>query len=170
VFEFPEQLKALIYPVPTSVLTMSDEKPQTMEFDANISWDGGKDGTVTVEDKQAILISSPAHWGGNPTVYSPHDLFVSAIAGCYITTFATMMQRMKQPLKAHNVSGRGILTKHPEGGWDFTDIYVTMEITIPKDANLSQVKRAVELTEKYCHISRSVKCKMHVEPKITQLD
>jgi peroxiredoxin-like protein len=152
------------------LITVSDETPETHEFQAHIKWVGGKEGTIVLEGKQDLPLSSPLQWDGKPERYSPHDLFISAVTGCYITTFASMMKRMKQPLTAHKVSGRGVLNKHPEGGWFFTDIYITMEITIPKKAVLNQVKRAVSLTEKYCQISRSIACKVHVTPNIIQLD
>jgi organic hydroperoxide reductase OsmC/OhrA len=149
---------------------MSDQPAESHEFDVEITWTGGKEGTITLEGKPPIPLTSPLKWDGKPNAYSPHDLFLSAVSGCFITTFASMMKRMKQPLHAHIVSGRGNLEKHPEGGWLFTDIYVTMEITVPKAANLAQVNRAVELTEKYCHISRSIACRVHVEAKIQQQD
>jgi peroxiredoxin-like protein len=149
---------------------MSAEKPKTHEFGVEIIWTGGNEGTITLDGKMKLPLSSPVHWEGKPNAYSPQDLFVSAVTGCYITTFASMMKRMKQPLTAHQASGRAVLHQHPEGGWHFTDIYITMNITIPKEANLTQVKRAVTLTEKYCQVSRSVASTVHVEPKITQLD
>jgi peroxiredoxin-like protein len=149
---------------------MSNETPETHEFQVQIKWIGGKEGTIALDGKQDLPLTSPIYWDGKPDSYSPHDLFISAVTGCYITTFASMMKRMKQPLTAHNVSGRGILAKHPQGGWQFNDIYITMEITVPEKAALNQVKRAITLTEKYCHISRSITCKVHVEPKIIQLD
>jgi len=149
---------------------MNDESPKAHEFNVTITWTGGKEGTITLEGKSLLPLSSPVYWNGKPDAFSPHDLFVSAVTGCYITTFASMMKRMKQPLIAHQASGRAVLKPHSEGGWYFTDIYVKMDIIIPKDAKLSQVKRAVSLTKKYCHVSRSIACKVHVEPKITQRD
>ncbi|MFX1319134.1 MAG: OsmC family protein [Promethearchaeota archaeon] len=149
---------------------MGDETPKTIEFDVTVTWTGGKEGTISLVGKTELPISAPVYWDGKPDVYSPQDLFVSAVTGCYITTFASMMKRMKQPLIAHQALGRAVLRQHPEGGWYFSDIYVTMNITIPKEANLQQVQRAVTLTEKYCHVSRSVASKMHVESKIRQLD
>lgn len=149
---------------------MSDKPVDFHEFNASSTWISGKEGTITPKDKPSLPLTSPLQWEGKPNAYSPHDLFISAVAGCYITTLASMMERMKQTLVAHQVTGRGVLNKHPEGGWQFTDIYITMEITVPKNSNLSKLKRAITLTEKYCHISRSISSKVHVEPKITQLD
>ncbi|MFX0167790.1 MAG: OsmC family protein [Candidatus Hodarchaeota archaeon] len=149
---------------------MSDETVERHEFHVGITWTGGKEGIITLSGKPPLPLTSPVYWEGKPDAYSPHDLFISAVSGCYITTFASMMQRMKQPLQTHEVSGHGTLQKHPKGGWLFTDIYITMEITIPKDATLSQVERAVELTKKYCHISRSIASKVHVKATIHQLD
>lgn len=149
---------------------MSDKKPESYEFNAEVVWTGGKEGTISLDGKPDLPLSSPIYWDGEPDVYSPHDLFICAVTGCYITTFASMMQRMKQPLQAHQVSGRGVLQKHPEGGWQFSDIYISMKITVPKEAVLNQVKRAVSLTEKYCHITRSIACEVHLEPNIIQLD
>lgn len=148
---------------------MSDEPVELHEFDVSITWTGGKEGTIAIEGKPPLPLTSPPQWDGKANAYAPHDLFMSAVTGCYITTFASMMKRMKQPLEAHQATGHGLVHKHPEGGWHFTDIYITMEITVPKNANLSKVERAVTLTEKYCHISRSITCKVHVKPKITQL-
>ncbi len=149
---------------------MSDETPKTIEFDVIVTWTGGKEGTINLDEKTELPLSSPVHWEGKHDAYSPQDLFVSAVTGCYITTFATMMKRMKQPLTAHQALGRAILRPHPEGGWHFTDIYVTMNIIIPKEAKLAQVKRAVALSKKYCQVTRSVASTVHVEPKIMQLD
>jgi organic hydroperoxide reductase OsmC/OhrA len=149
---------------------MGAKSPESLDFHVEITWTGGKEGTIVPEGKPALPLTSPLYWDGKPQAYSPHDLFLSAISGCYITTFASMMKRMKQPIHAHKVSGKGQLQKHPEGGWLFTDVFITMEITVPKEANLSQVNRAIELTEKYCHISRSISCEVHLEAKVQQLD
>jgi organic hydroperoxide reductase OsmC/OhrA len=149
---------------------MNDQPAESHEFNVEITWTGGKEGTITPKGKPSLPLTSPLNWDGKPNAYSPHDLFLSAISGCYITTFASMMKRMKQPLQGHKVSGYGKLLRHPEGGWHFTDVYITMEITVPKEAKLPQVKRAINLTEKYCHITRSVVSKIHVDAKIHQLD
>jgi organic hydroperoxide reductase OsmC/OhrA len=149
---------------------MTDQPSETHEFGVQIAWTGGKEGTITLTGKPDLPLSSPVYWEGKLDAYSPQDLFVSAVTGCYITTFVSMMKRMKQPFSSHHAEGRARLHKHPEGGWHFTDIYIKMNITIPREANLSQVERAVTLTEKYCQVSRSVACKVHVEPKITQTD
>ena len=149
---------------------MSGKSPEHHEFSVKVAWKDGKEGSISLEGKPDLPLTSPAQWDGTPDGYSPHDLFMSAVTGCYITTFASMMKRMDQPLAAHQVSGRGLLQKHPEGGFHFTDIFIDMNITIPKDATLSKVQRAVTLTKKYCHISRSIASKVHVEPKIVQLD
>ncbi|MFW9830734.1 MAG: OsmC family protein [Candidatus Thorarchaeota archaeon] len=149
---------------------MIDQPPNTHEFAVNITWTGGKDGSIAIEDKLSLPLSSPIYWNGTPDAYSPHDLFISAVTGCYLTTFASMMKKVRQQLEAFQISGRGVLEKHPDGGWHFTHIHIIMEITVPKDAKLPQIKRALDLTEKYCHISRSIKCKVLLEPKITKQD
>lgn len=149
---------------------MGNDVSETHEFNAKVTWTGGHEGDITIDGKPSLPITSPTQWEGKLGIYSPQDLFISAIAGCYITTFATLMKKMQQPLKAHQATGRAVLHKHPEGGWHFTDIYVIMNITVPKEANLSQVERAVSLTKKYCQVSRSLTCKLHVKPNIQQED
>jgi organic hydroperoxide reductase OsmC/OhrA len=169
-FETPEQLKASSDSGDSRGLFMGDEATETHEFNASVTWTGGHEGDVILEGKPLLSITSPTQWEGKPGIYSPQDLFISAIAGCYITTFATLMDRMQQPVKAHQAIGRAVLQRHPEGGWHFTDVYVTMNITVPKEAILSQVERAVSLTEKYCQVSRSLACKLHIKPNIKQED
>ncbi|MFX1539205.1 MAG: OsmC family protein [Promethearchaeota archaeon] len=149
---------------------MSNNVTETLEFNAKVTWTGGKEGDITVEGKPLLPISSPIYWEGKPDYYSPQDLFIAAITGCYITTFATMTKRMRQTIIAHQASGRTVLQKHPEGGWYFSDVYIIMDITVPKDANISQVERAVMLTKKYCQVSRALNSQVHVQPNIRQED
>lgn len=147
---------------------MTDDKHKFHEFNVEVTWAGAKDGDIVLDGKPPLTISSPPQWGGRKEQYSPQELFVSSVASCFITTLATMMEKMEQPLTSHNVNGRAVLKRHPEGGWHFTDIYITMDITIPKEASVSKVKRAIQLTEKYCHVSRSLTSKLHIKPQITQ--
>ncbi len=95
---------------------MSDKPKKIHEFNVRVTWTGGKEGTIAIEDKPDLPLTAPVQWDGKPESYSPHDLFMSAITGCFITTFASIMKQIKQPIRAHQVSGRGILQKHTVGG------------------------------------------------------
>ncbi len=149
---------------------MENKFIKTHEFNVKITWTSGREGIINLEEKPSLPLSSPPQWSGKSAAYSPQDLFISALAGCFVTTFATMMSRMRQPLHAYQVSGKGIVHPHPDGGWHFTKLNILIEITVPKNALLSKVKRAVTLTEKYCQISRSVNFEIKVQSEIIQLD
>ncbi|MFX1562113.1 MAG: OsmC family protein [Promethearchaeota archaeon] len=146
---------------------MNKDDAPVPEFKAVIKWTGGHDGEIAMEGKPSLPISSPPFWGGHGGRYSPQELFVSAITGCYVTTFGEFIKRMNQPIEALKIEGRGILERHPEGGFLFTHIYITMHISVKDEAASSKAQKAVDLTKKYCMVSRSVSCNVHVTSKIT---
>lgn len=146
---------------------MSNADSPDPEFKIVIEWTGGHEGEVAFECKPSIPLSSAPFWGGQGDRYSPQELFVSAVAGCYITTFGEFIKRMNQPVEAFKVEGRGLVERHPDGGFHFTNIYITMHILVNNEEAASKIQRAVDLTKKYCMVSRSVACVVHVTSTIT---
>jgi len=137
------------------------------EFKTVIEWTGGHEGDVAFEGKPSLPLSSAPFWGGQGDHYSPQELFVSSIAGCYVTTFGEFIERMNQSVEDFKVEGRGLVERHPDGGFHFTHIYITMHISVDNEGASSKIQRAVDLTKKYCMVSRSVSCNVHVVSKIT---
>lgn len=146
---------------------MSKTDSPLPEFKTAIEWIGGHEGDAAFEGKPSLPLSSAPFWGGQRDRYSPQELFVLSIAGCYVTTFGEFIERMNQPVKNFRVEGRGVVGRHPDGGFHFTNIYIKMLISVDDEAAATKIQRAVDLTKKYCMVSRSVTCTVHVKSKIT---
>jgi len=142
-------------------------KEEEHNFEVSIVWSEGHEGDLKVQGKPDLPLSSPPIWGGYGDRFSPQELFVASVAGCYMTTFSEFARRMGLTIKSLQVRGRGTVERHPQGGWHFTRIHVQMDIATPDEKTVHKVQRAVQLTHKYCMVSRSLKCQVEVEHNIT---
>lgn len=145
---------------------LSQDQVESLEFRVAVSGTGDHEGEIRFEGKPSLPTSSAPIFGGEADRYSPQDLFVSAVAACFLTTFVTFAKRAKVAVKAVDIEGRGVVQRDAASGWRFTDVYVTMRIGVPDTVSKSAVQRVAELTEKFCMISRSVKCQVHLDARV----
>jgi uncharacterized OsmC-like protein len=124
-------------------------------------------GELVFDQKPALPMSSPQVFGGEADRYSPQELFVASIAGCFLTTFSSNAKRMKLTVNSLRIEGRGVVQRDAASGWRFTDIFIVMHIEVPDTISKGKAQRAAELTEKYCMVSRSVRCQVHLEARIS---
>ncbi len=142
---------------------MNNDSDEHYEFPVAVQWLGEHKGELRLEGKPNLPLSSPTVFGGLSNYYTPQELFVSSIATCYLTTFMTIYKRMKEDIQDYKIKGVGIIERVPEGGWRFSKIVITLFITIPKSGSKMKIKKAVDLSHKYCMVSRSVNCQIHLE-------
>ena len=142
-------------------------KEEEHHFEVSIDWKEGHEGDLKVQGKSTLPLSSPPIWGGHSDRFSPQELFVASVAGCYMTTFSEFAHRMDLTIKSLQIRGRGTVQRHPQGGWHFTNMHIQMDITTPDEKSALKVQRAVQLAHKYCMVSRSLKCQVDVEHHIT---
>jgi peroxiredoxin-like protein len=105
-----------------------------------------------------------------PNVTWPEQLFPAALAACYITTMTTINEKMKINMKELSVTVKPLLAFDKDGGFKFEKMYVTVEMTIAKGQR-KKAERLVELTKKYCLISKAIKNNVEevVESKINEV-
>lgn len=146
---------------------MSQEPVESFEFHVTVNSTGDHGGEILFEGKPTLPTSSPPVFGGAADRYSPQELFVSAVTACYLTTFGSYAKRMKVTVKSLSIEGRGVVQRDAASGWRFTDVFVVMHIGVPDAASKLVAQRAAELTEKFCMVSRSVRCPVHLDARIT---
>jgi len=148
---------------------VSQDQVESFEFHVTVNSTGDHSGEILFDGKPALPTASPPAFGGEADRYSPQELFVSAVTACYLTTFTSYAKRMKVTVKSLSIEGRGVVQRDAASGWRFTDVFVTMHIGVPDAASKSTAQRATELTEKFCMVSRSVKCPVHLESRISMV-
>ncbi|MFW9945119.1 MAG: OsmC family protein [Candidatus Sifarchaeia archaeon] len=127
------------------------------EYHVKVDWTQGKRGNFIVEGKPNVLVSSPPEFGGQEGIISPEDLFVGAATACFMTTFVAFTDKMRFDFKSFTCEGKGILERVGKG-LQFTRLHLTTTVEVESEEIIPKAERALELAERYCLVSNSMKC------------
>ena len=87
-------------------------------------WSSGKSGLVKSDSApNAIHFTAPLQFGGFEGRWSPEDLLLAAVAGCYTTTFRALAEYSKFEYSDLEVEARGVVRK-AESGYKFDGIVI----------------------------------------------
>jgi organic hydroperoxide reductase OsmC/OhrA len=120
------------------------------------------------KDKPVIKVTTPPEFPkGRPGFHSPEDLFVGAVASCKMTTFCSMVDKLDVDLKTLKITATGYLGKAEDRGLMFTKVDVHLEIGIADEEDRKSTEKCVNLTEKYCLITNSIKAESNLTYNIS---
>ncbi|MBL7130981.1 MAG: OsmC family protein [Candidatus Omnitrophica bacterium] len=146
---------------------MSEIKVKSKQFIYKnfIKWQGQKKGLLTSSDKPNIEVATPPEFQGHPGVWTPEDLFVASVNSCIMTTFLYYIDKEGIEFLSYECESEGILER-VDNQFVISKIKIKPKITVKKDADIQKIKDLIELTEKNCLISNSIKSKVKVTPRI----
>jgi uncharacterized OsmC-like protein len=127
---------------------------EELRFQANLTWDGESGGEVCAGKFEGLKLDMPIEFGGNGRYPCPDELFLSAVAGCLLTTFLYFKKR----LNVHVIGFRISISATLRGGAEGYRL-AGMEATIFAEAmksNEPEVRRCIELAKQYCHLTRTL--------------
>ncbi len=133
---------------------MSDES----RYFATASWHPEeKEGSVTAGALTLAFSSAPA-LGGRGMVTNPEELLLSALAACFVQTWAIFLAKLKVPIERPELEGSCTLGADPAGGYRVASY--ELKPHVPKhllEARGADIERTLQLAEKYCIVSRAVR-------------
>lgn len=113
----------------------------------------------------AIHFTAPTEFGGLEGRWTPEELLLAAIGGCYTTTVRAIASAEQIDFTDLQVEASGTVRK-AESGYNFTQIAVRPSLKITsadeKERALDLLKRA----EKLCLVSRAIGTKINFEPQL----
>jgi organic hydroperoxide reductase OsmC/OhrA len=129
-------------------------------------WNAGKTGLAKSDlAPNAIHFAAPPQFGGLEGRWSPEDLLLCAVAGCFTTTFRALSDYSKFEYRDLEVEVEGTVRK-AESGYEFAGILIRPTLTI---SNLDERPRADRLLEKarrLCLVSRVLAIPQTFEPRV----
>ncbi len=129
-------------------------------------WTMHKRGIVEAESvPRTINFAAPPEFGGEPGLWTPEHLLLSAVSTCFVATFRAVAEASKLDFHGMEVEVEGIVEKQ-EGGYRFTKIIVRPTATIHEEVDRERMGRLLEKAERICLIGRSVLATIVLEPKI----
>ena len=125
-----------------------------LEFEANLRWDGETGGEVNIGEFPTLKLDMPIKFGGKSRHPCPDELFLSSIAGYLLTTFLYFKSKLNIRLEGLEIHISGTLSTGTEG-YRMAGIQAILYVEAKKDYE-TDIKRCIELTKKYCHITRTL--------------
>jgi organic hydroperoxide reductase OsmC/OhrA len=142
--------------------------PQSGEHSYRVAawWTSGRSGLAKSDSApNAIHFTAPKEFGGLEGRWTPEELLLAAIAGCFTTTVRTIAGSARFEFTDLEVEARGTIRK-AESGFGFTEIVVRPSLKI---ASLEERELALELlkeAERLCLFSRALDVPLKFEPQL----
>jgi organic hydroperoxide reductase OsmC/OhrA len=129
-------------------------------FRASSSWNPeAKEGRLKNADGTfAVPFSAAPSLGGKSGFANPEELLLSALAGCFVQTWAIFLAKLKVPIENPVLDGSCEVEPHPDGGYRVTKFDLVPHV--PKavwEERKEEVEKTLALAEKYCIVSRAVR-------------
>lgn len=156
-------------------MAVKEVKSRRFIYKNSIKWQSEKRGLLSSFDKPDIEFATPPEFKGHVGIWSPEDLFVASVNTCIMSTFFYYAQRENLEILSYESQAQGILERREnqstpplraEAGFIFTEIKLRPFILIKEDSDILKTKNLLELSEKRCLISNSIKSKVEVTPEI----
>ena len=129
-------------------------------------WTSGRTGLAKSDSApNAIHFTAPTEFGGLEGRWTPEELLLAAVAGCYTTTLRAIAGTAQFNFTDLQVEASGAVNKG-ESGWNFSEIVVRPNLKI---ASVEERERALELlkrAEKLCLVSRAIGTTLKFEPQL----
>ncbi len=129
-------------------------------------WSSGKTGLAKSDSApNAIHFTAPPQFGGFEGRWSPEDLLLCAIAGCYTTTFRALAEYSKFEYTDLEVEAHGAVSK-AESGYAFDGIVIRPKLTILSEEEQPRAWRLLEKAKRLCLVSRALSVPQTYEPQV----
>ena len=129
-------------------------------------WASGQSGITKSESApNAIHFAAPPQFGGLEGRWTPEDLLLSAVAGCFTTTFQAIAGYSKFEYTDLEVAVEGTVAR-TNAGYCFTGIVIRPKLTITDEAGQARGLELLKKTKSLCLVSRALGIEQGFEPKI----
>lgn len=99
-------------------------------------------------------------------MWTPEDLFVSAVNACTLTTFVAFAQRDGLPVESYSSKAEGLL-EFVNGSYMFTKVTVLPTIIVAAPEAVAKAERALHEAHKSCIIANSIRASVSIEPVVS---
>jgi peroxiredoxin-like protein len=129
-------------------------------------WTAGRTGLVKSDSApSAIHFTAPTEFGGLEGRWTPEELLLAAIAGCYTTTVRTLANTTECDFADLQVEASGTIRK-AESGYTFSRIIVRPNLKISSDEERGRALDLLHRAEKLCLVARAIGAKVQFEPQL----
>ncbi len=138
------------------------------EYEVDLRWNSERKGTLSspVLPMQIEVATPPEFPKGMKDIWTPEHLLVAAVNSCLMSTFLAIAENSKVEFISFQSNAIGTIDK-VDGKLSFTEITLRPKVELSSLLQEGRVKRMLEMSEKACAISNSLKTRIILEPSIT---
>ena len=137
------------------------QKSRKFIYRTTVSWTEEKKGFLCSSGKPTIEVSTPPEFKGHEGMWTPEELFVASVNICIKTTFLHYAQKNNFEFLSYESEAEGIL-EMVRNQFMFSEIKVRPKVVVTLSSQIEKAKELMELSEKNCLISNSIKSKVTV--------
>lgn len=141
-------------------------------FEVNAAWTGDAlgSGEAQLPEGDPIAFAGATVLGGSGGKANPEQLLLTALAACFLNTWAIFLKKLALAYAEPSVRVEGELGKDPAGGFrmERAVIHARVPAALLVEQK-AQVEKTLSLAEKYCILSKTVRAAMPLEVRIEQV-
>lgn len=140
----------------------------THSYEVNLQWNTERKGTLSspVLPVRIEVATPPEFPKGMKDIWTPEHLFVASVNACLMATFLAIAENSKFEFISFESNAVGIVGK-VDGKLVITEITLKPNVVIPSSQHEEQLIRILEMSERACAISNSIKTQINLEPIVT---
>lgn len=129
-------------------------------------WSSGPTGLVKADSvPTAIHFTAPTGFGGLEGRWTPEELLLAAVAGCFTTTLRAIAGNAQVNFTDLQVEATGTVRK-AESGYTFTEIVVRPNLKISSPEERDRARELLRRAEELCLVSRAIGTTLRFEPQV----
>ncbi|MHB1949061.1 MAG: OsmC family protein [Gammaproteobacteria bacterium] len=152
---------------------------KTINYELTNTWSGANQGTtdlkfaysreftIQCQGKPNLVGSADPAFKGDPSVYNPEELLVSALSSCHLLSYLYVCAVKNIHVLSYVDHATGKMEVSPDGG-RFSEVTLNPTIVISESSDLELAKELHEEAHKKCFIANSVNFAVKVNPSITK--
>jgi len=129
-------------------------------------WTSGRSGLAKSDTApNAIHFAAPTDFGGLEGRWTPEELLLAALAGCFTTTLRSISGSAEFDFTDLQVEATGTIRK-AQSGYNFSEIVICPALKIARSEEREQALELLKKAQRLCLVSRTINVPLRFEPKI----
>jgi organic hydroperoxide reductase OsmC/OhrA len=136
-------------------------------YRASAGWTSGPTGLAKCESSpNPIHFSEAAEWGGLESRWTPEQVLLCSLAGCFTTTFHELARASKFDFTDLEVAIEGVVRRNRTAGCSFNEILIRPRLIVPSEEQCEAGLNLLRKTRAVCMISRALTVPQTLEPTV----
>lgn len=129
-------------------------------------WTSGQSGLAKCDSApNAIHFTAPTEFGGFEGRWTPEELLLAALAGCFTTTLRSISGSAQFDFTDLEVETSGTVRK-ADPGYGFSEIVIRPKLKIAASKEREHTLDLLKKAERLCLVSRTIDVPLRFEPQI----